>query len=254
MNIKNKELIKRMATFKPLFKINPQVVGSGQLIAAEWSRGILLEPTNLRLIAKEFLSLIDFNQIDIIAGIELQGVYLATAIALEANKPMVIVREKPKRLGRSAVVGDVNFIFPGARALLVDDLMSFGGTKEARTKILEAKGAKVTDVAVFLYASGIPPTKRISGGNEEYIFTAQEWLRERNIRLHQLIELSELARLQMEAGIITQEMFDFIKENPNGPYWENTENLTRLYEYMRRNNLPVEDFVLQFMKEYGVSV
>lgn len=254
MNIKNPELIQRLATFKPLFKINPQVIGSGQLIAAEWSRGILLEPTNLRLIAKEFVSLIDFNQIDVIAGIELQGVYLATAIALETNKPMVIVREKPKRLGRSAVVGDVNFIFPGARALLVDDLMSFGGTKEARTKILEAKGAKVTGVAVFLYANGIPPTKRISGGNEEYIFTAQEWLRERDICLHQLIELSELARLQMEAGVITQEMFDFIKENPNGPYWENTDNLMQLYKFMKKEGIKVEDFVLQFMKEHGVKI
>lgn len=250
MNIKNQELIKRLATFKSLFSIKPQVVASGQFAVVQWSRGILLEPNILRLVAKEFLPLIDWSSIDVIAGIELQGVPLATAISLEVNKPMVIVREKPKRVGRSAIVGDVNFIFPGARAILVDDLIAFGGTKEQRTKILEEQGVVVTDSAVFLHAPCVPPTK----GAAEYDFCAEDWLKKHNIRSHALVEYVELGQLQLEAGTISKEVFEFIKENTNAPYWENTDNLTRLYEYMKKNNLLVEDFVSQYMKEHGVKI
>lgn len=248
--IKNPELIKRLATFKPLFAVKPQVVSSGQFAVIQWSRGLLLEPNVLRLLAKEFLPLIDWAKIDVIAGIELQGVPLATAISLETNKPMVIVREKPKRVGRSAIVGDTNFIFPGARILLVDDLMAYGGTKEQRTKILAEQGAVVTDSAVFLYAPCIPSTK----GAVEYDLCAEDWLKKHNIRSHALIDYIELGRLQFEAGTVSKEMFEFLKENTNAPYWENAENLTRLYEYMKKNNLPVEEFVAQHMKEHGVKI
>jgi len=250
MNIKNPELIKRLATFKPLFAIKPQVVSSGQFAVVQWSRGLLLEPNILRLVAKEFVSMIDWGSIDVIAGIELQGVPLATAISLEVNKPMVIVREKPKRVGRSAIVGDVNFIFPGARAILVDDLMAYGGTKEQRTKILEEQGAVVTDSAVFLHAPCVPPTK----GAVEYDLCAEDWLKKHNIRSHALIEYVELGQLQFEAGTISKEIFEFLRENTNAPYWENAEHLTHLYEYMKKEDLQVEDFTLQFMKEHGVVI
>ncbi|MDP3244570.1 MAG: phosphoribosyltransferase family protein [bacterium] len=250
MNIKNPELIKRLANFKPLFFVKPQVVSGGQFAVVQWSRGLLLEPNILRLLAKEFLPLIDWNKIDVIGGIELQGVPLATAIALETNKPMVMVREKPKRVGRSAIVGDTNFIFPGVRVLLVDDLMAYGGTKEQRTKILQEQGAMVTDSAVFLYVKCVPPTN----GATEYDFCAEDWLQKHNIRSHALIDYVELGQLQFEANTISKETFEFIKENTNAPYWENAENLTRLYEFMKKEGLPIEDFVLQFMKEHGVKI
>lgn len=248
MNIKNSELIKLLANFKSLFVVKPQIVAVGQFAVVQWSRGILLEPHILRLVAKEFLRMLDFSDIDVIAGIELQGVPLATAIALETNKPMVMVREKPKRVGRSAVVGDINFIFPGARVLLVDDLLAYGGTKEARTKILSAQGAVVTDSAVFVYAPCIPPTK----GMAEYDFCAEDWLKQHNIHSHVLIDYVELGQLQFEAGNITKEVLEMIKENTNAPYWEDPVHLKWLYDYMLKENIPIEDFVLEFMKEHGV--
>lgn len=252
MNIKNQELIKRLAEFKNLFSLTPSVTTNGQFIPITWSRGILLEPNILRLLAKEFLPLFKWDEIDIIAGIELQGVPLATALSLETGKPMVIAREKPKRVGRSAIVGDVNFIFFGARVLLVDDLMAYGGTKEVRIKILEEKGAKVTDLAVFTYAEAVPPTKPLAGG-EEYHY-ALDWLKEKGVKFCYLIDYTGLAQLQMEVGTISKELFEIIKKNTDGPYWENTEHLTRLYGYMKKENLLIEDFVLQFMKEHGVKI
>lgn len=253
MNIKNPELIKLLANFKPFFSLTPSITTNGQFIPVAWSRGILLEPNILRLLAKEFLPLIDWNKIDVIAGIELQGVSLATALSLETNKPMVIAREKPKRVGRSAIVGDVNFIFPGCRVLLVDDLMAYGGTKEIRIKLLEEKNAKVDDLAVFIYAEAIPPTKPLSA-TSDYDNAGVAWLKKRGVKLYLLIDYAELGKLQFEAGTISKDLFEVLKTNTDGPYWEKAENLERLYGLMKKENAPIEDFVLQFMKEHGVKI
>ena len=250
-NIGNQELLGRLATFKPLFLLKPTIVSSGQFISVDYSRGVLQEPAILRLMAKEFARLIDFGTIDVVAGIELQGVTLATAIAFETGKPMVIVREKPKRPGRSPVIGDVNFIQQGVRVLLVDDLMAYGGTKEERTKLLEERGAKVTDVAVFIKIKSTPPTKPLIPA---YNYSASEWLEKRGIQLHALIDHGELGKLQAKVGTISQELCDIIQENANGPYWEETKNLTRVYELMKREGVPIEEFVLKFMKEHGVNI
>lgn len=251
MNIKNPELIQKLATFKPLFLLKPTIVATGQFIPVDWSRGVVQEPMILRLMAKEFLRLVDFSKIDVIAGIELQGVTLATAIAFETGKPMVIVREKPKRPGRSSITGDVNFIKPGVRVLVVDDLMAYGGTKEERIKLLEERGAVVKDVAVFIKVLPTPPTKPLIPG---YNFNAAQWLEQRGIQLHFLVDYPELARLQLQAGTISQELCEIEQNNSNGPYWEDGKNLQRLYELMKKEGVPIEEFVMQFMKEHGVKL
>ena len=252
INIRNPELIERLARFKNLFITKPVITSSGQFIPVDYSRGIFLDPVILQMMCKEFARLIDFAKIDVIAGIDLQGVPLAVGLMMETGKPMVIVREKPKRLGRSPIIGDINFIFPGARVLLVDDAMAYGGTKEERTKLLEEQGAKVTDVAVFVQvAHNVPPKHSL---NPQFNYQAQEWLTARNIRVHKLIDYHEIAILQEHAGTISKELSEMHQEITNGPYWEDTQNLTRLYEYMKRENLPIEEFVVEFMKEHGVEV
>lgn len=247
--IQNKELLDRLAHFKNLFLLNPVIVATGQLIPADNSRGIFCDPHIVRLMAKEFVRLIDFSTIDVIAGLDLQGVPLALAIALEIEKPMVIVREKPKRVGRSPIIGDVNFLSPGTRVLLVDDLMSFGGTKEERAKLLEERGVVVVGVAVCTQIRAIPPTKPLV---PDYNFTAKEWLKSRNIPLYKLLDYESLAQLQADAGLISQDFLAVLQETANGPYWEDTKNLKRLYKLMKKENVPVQDFVAQFMREHGV--
>lgn len=109
MKIKNKELIERLGKFQNLYTLVPVLTSYG-LIPADFSRGVVSEPTILRLMTEEFKRLIDFSEIDVIAGVDLSGVTLATAMSLATGKPMVIVREKSKRPGRPTIVGDVNFL------------------------------------------------------------------------------------------------------------------------------------------------
>ena len=247
MAIKNNELTSRLANFKNLFLLSPVIVSSGQFIPADWSRGVLQDPAIAKLVAAELAGQIDLSSIDVIAGIELQGVPLAMAMALETGKPMVIVREKPKRPGRSPIIGDVNFLHEGSRALLVDDLMAYGGTKEDRAKMLEERGGRVTDIAVFSHVRCTPPTQRTEG----YNYDAESWLTERGIKLHPLLWHHELADLQANTGTISKELCEFIHHNADGPYWENPDNIRRLLDYMKRENVPILDHVLEHARKWG---
>ena len=55
-------------------------------------------PKLLREIAKGMINLLP-NDFDLLAGLETGGIPLATAIALEINKPIVFVRKKAKEYG-----------------------------------------------------------------------------------------------------------------------------------------------------------
>ncbi|KKW00750.1 MAG: hypothetical protein UY34_C0022G0015 [Parcubacteria group bacterium GW2011_GWA2_48_9] len=72
MNIQNPELIKRLGTFPNLYTLVPVLTSYG-LIPADFSRGVVGEPAILRLIAEEFTRLIDFSEVDVVAGIDLSG-------------------------------------------------------------------------------------------------------------------------------------------------------------------------------------
>src|SRR5258708_16250653 len=60
---------------------------------------------------------------DVVAGVPVGGLLLATAYSLESSTPLIYPRLKPEGTGPRGVEG--RFI-PGARALLVDDLITGG--------------------------------------------------------------------------------------------------------------------------------
>ncbi|QYE36023.1 MULTISPECIES: adenine phosphoribosyltransferase [Sphingosinicellaceae] len=98
---------------------------------------------------------------DLIAGIEARGFVFGAALANRLAKGMVLIRKKNKLPG--AVIG-VNYaleygedrveihadaVTPGARVLIVDDLIATGGTALAAAQLLRAAGAIVTH-AIFV--------------------------------------------------------------------------------------------------------
>ena len=131
MKVSNQQLLERIGKFPGLFVLQPVITSSG-FIPADQSRGLLGDPVILAGLADEFKHEINFEQIDAIVGIDLSGVTLATAISFATQKPLVIAREKPKREGRPALVGGDDYLRPGSRVLLVDDLIALGKTKIER--------------------------------------------------------------------------------------------------------------------------
>ncbi|MBI0534484.1 orotate phosphoribosyltransferase [Roseomonas sp. KE2513] len=89
-----------------------------------------------------------------IAGAETAGIPWAAWLAEALDLPLRYVRKRPLGIGRNAQVegGSVE----GMRVLLVDDLMTDGGSKVAFTRGLRSAGA-VVDQALCLFQHGTFP-------------------------------------------------------------------------------------------------
>lgn len=85
---------------------------------------------------------------DRIAGVPTAGISFATAICNRLNVPLLYVRSKPKKYGRQKRVEGI--LNPGDHVLVVDDLITDGGSKIDAVNVLRKAEAKVTEVLVVV--------------------------------------------------------------------------------------------------------
>lgn len=98
---------------------------------------------------------IDWDNVDVILGIEAMGIPLATALSLSSGKPLVVGRKRKYGLpgefsidqttGYSKGEIYLNDINQGDRVLLVDDVVSTGGTLLPILKAIDEIQAVVAD-------------------------------------------------------------------------------------------------------------
>lgn len=104
------------------------------------------------MIAKAFAKTIKENhpEATYIVGTATAGIPQACWVADELNLPMAYVRPEPKAHGRSQQIE--GFIPEGAKVILIEDLISTGGSSIKAVKALEKEGIEVLAVyAVFTY-------------------------------------------------------------------------------------------------------
>jgi uridine monophosphate synthetase len=119
-----------------------------------------------------------------LAAIPYAALPIGTAVALELGLPLIYPRKEVKAHGTARPIeGEFQ---PGERAVVLDDLITTGGSKLAAIEPLEAAGLVVRDVVVLI--------DREQGGGEE--------LAEAGYRLHAVLRLSEMLDLLVEAGRI----------------------------------------------------
>lgn len=117
------------------------------------------DPNVLRRIARLFVPLITECSPDIIAGTELGGVVIATAVSQLANLPMIAVRKNPKGYGAFAdeyVEGPYD---AGQNVLLLEDVVTNGRELLAAKARLEELGLHVTPCAVV--SRGLAPVRAL---------------------------------------------------------------------------------------------
>ncbi|MGC4250418.1 MAG: adenine phosphoribosyltransferase [Sphingobium sp.] len=97
---------------------------------------------------------------DLIVGVEARGFILGAALAYALGKGFVPVRKAGKLPGRTVGIDYVleygtdrlelheGQVPPGARVVLVDDLIATGGTAQAAAQLLREQGAEVL-MAIF---------------------------------------------------------------------------------------------------------
>ena len=92
---------------------------------------------------------VGFESLDALAGGETAGIPFAAWLADRTGLPMQYVRKKPKGFGRDArIEGDIH---EGQRVLLVEDLMTDGGSKLSFIEALRAAGAECAHTFVIFY-------------------------------------------------------------------------------------------------------
>ena len=99
--------------------------------------------------------------VDLVAGIEARGFLFAAAIAVPLKAGCLLIRKDGKlpgatiaedyalEYGQDRIAMHADACAPGARVLLVDDLIATGGTARAAVRLLRKAGAAVTQ-AQFL--------------------------------------------------------------------------------------------------------
>lgn len=102
------------------------------------------DPILLAAIADHLAPMLPNSAPQWLAGLELGGVPLATALSLKTGIPALFVRKAPKAYGtrRLAEGGD----FEGERLVVVEDVITTGGQVIESTQQLEQQGAVVLGV------------------------------------------------------------------------------------------------------------
>lgn len=130
------------------------------------------DPALLRDIAEALTSLLP-AAFDRLAGVELGGVPLATALSLRTGVPFVIARRAAKDHGTGKDFEGI--LRPGDRVVLVEDVLTTGTQALAAARRIEALGAKVVKIIYVVdRQQGAAQALRKAGYDAASLFTAQD--------------------------------------------------------------------------------
>ncbi len=116
-----------------------------------------MEPELLRDIISEIIEIGNMDCDKIVAA-EAMAIPLGVALSLQIEKPYVVIRKRryniPGEVSVEQITGYskssmfVNGIYEGDKVLIVDDVLSTGGTLRAIVKALKSIGAEIVDIII----------------------------------------------------------------------------------------------------------
>ena len=119
-----------------------------------------MEAEVLRATRDLIVSIVDWSEIDLIVSVEAMGLPLLAAVGEVTGKPTLVIRKRPYGMegevrvdvstGYSQSTAYINDISPGERILVVDDVISTGGTLEPILDSLEGMGAILQEIVVAI--------------------------------------------------------------------------------------------------------
>lgn len=166
------------------------------------NRKTLSHPAVRALIRDEFALRIRelYPGVELIAGVATGAIAHGVLVAESLGLPFVYVRSAAKDHGLGNLIeGDFN---PGDKTVIIEDLISTGGSSLAAFQALEQSGLKVLGMlAIFTY------------GFE----TAKENFKKAGCQLHTLSDYATLVELAIHAGYIRPEESDLLKSWREAP-------------------------------------
>lgn len=132
------------------------------------------QPKLLKAIAKAMAPLIP-KDTEVLAGLEMGGIPIATAIAMETDLPVVFVRKKAKEYGTCRIAEGLESL-EGKKVCMIEDVITTGGQVVLSAEDLRREGAIVQNVLCVI--------NRQQGGEEN--------LAKAGLQLSQLFTMEQL--------------------------------------------------------------
>jgi adenine phosphoribosyltransferase len=113
--------------------------------------------------------------VDAVVGIDARGFIFAAAAATKLQAGFVPVRKKGKlpyrtleqdyalEYGQATVAMHVDALKPGARVLLIDDLLATGGTAAAAAVLVKKLGAQILEIGFLIELKFLNGREKLSG-------------------------------------------------------------------------------------------
>ncbi len=129
-----------------------------------------------------------FKDVEVIAGVATGAIAHGVLVAEILNKPFVYVRSAPKGHGlENLIEGDLQ---EGQKVVVIEDLISTGGSSLKAVDALREKGAEVLGMAaIFSYGFEV----------------AADQFEEKNVKLETLSNYNALLKVAVDTGYVTQE-------------------------------------------------
>jgi adenine phosphoribosyltransferase len=115
------------------------------------------------------------GSVDAVVGIDARGFIFAAAAAVKLHAGFVPVRKKGKlpyqtheqdyalEYGHATIAIHVDALKPGARVLLIDDLLATGGTAAAAAQLVRKLGADILEVGFLIELSFLKGREKLQG-------------------------------------------------------------------------------------------
>jgi adenine phosphoribosyltransferase len=124
----------------------------------------MLKPDLLREIVVRIIQKADLEEVDKIVTPAAMGIHISTAVSLMTDIPLVVIRKRSygldgevslsQQTGYSESEMFINDVHAGDRVLVIDDVLSTGGTMKAVLDALSHIGADVGDVVAVIKKAG----------------------------------------------------------------------------------------------------
>ncbi len=128
------------------------VLRSGQVADTYFDKYLFeADPALLRDVAEAAVALVP-SDTEVLAGLELGGVPVATAVSLATGLPVAFVRKEAKRYGTAKLAEGADI--DGRRVLIVEDIVTTGGQVVLSARALQERGASLVAALCIIDRSG----------------------------------------------------------------------------------------------------
>jgi orotate phosphoribosyltransferase len=135
-----------------------------------------------------------FKNVDVIAGVATAGIAQGALVADFLDLPFCYVRPEPKKHGMGNQIE--GFVKPGQKAVLIEDLISTGGSSLKAAEALQQVGVDVLGMAaIFTYGFGIADENFQNAGIPLVTLSSYDVLVEEAIKLNYISD-TQLVTLQ----------------------------------------------------------